>query len=107
MAREVDLLIRPGKKYNGHKTREIYSNKKGYLATLVYDLGLGLSLMTINVLNHVREPQSPDTYNMVAQDDPIPRWALTHNGRDLGYVTTGEGANNLLNYMKENVTNEN
>ncbi len=103
----TDLHTKPGEVFNGYATREVHSYEKGHLANLVDDKTFTLDMAAVSVFDHITEPRDVADYRVEAMGKSFTQWGLMWDDRLLGCASTEEGANNLLNYLKEAAGNEN
>lgn len=97
----ADLHTKAGEVFNGYATREVHSYEKGYLANLVDDKSFTLDMACVSVFDHITEPRDVTDYRVEAMGKSFTQWGLMWNEFLLGCASTEEGANNLLDYLKE------
>jgi len=108
MSVEFDLQTKGGEEWNGCKTLDLFSVKAGgLLASIVDDANIGMNMQAVSIIDHITEPRDVDDYyvkELPCSTTPN-QWGLFRkwpSGNDalLGCTTTGQGASNLLEYLK-------
>lgn len=103
---DSDAYGQTGEPWNGIPTVDIFSHREGLLGTIVDQDKQWRGMFEISMLDHITEPRDPNWYVIKESPKLAPRWEFLID-RDgdvsiLGVITTQEGAERLLEYLKSN-----